>query len=409
MGMILSFTSLLLSALLLQLGSGALGPFDVLSGIELEFTGQQIGLLGSAHFIGFFIGCWVGPRLIGLIGHSRSFAVFAAAGTIGILLHMIIVDPWAWAFMRILTGVCVSGSFTVIEAWLQAKANNQNRGRTLGIYRVVELFGSGLAQLMITFLSPAHYIAYNILAIICCASLLPLVLTRLPPPVTPDHLRLRPMLALRISPMATAGVVVAGLTTAGFRMVGPFYASRIGLEISETAMFLAFYILGGALAQYPTGWLADKIDRRQVLVLLSMASVIACFAMVMAPPGQAWLIFICSAMFGFATYPIYSVAAAHANDHSPLDSMVELSASLLFFFAAGAIASPLLLSGLVVKYDNSIMFVAIGAAHVLLAIIGGIRMVFGRQKRRKTSYVYMPRTSFLIGRLLRYIHKQNGK
>jgi len=70
--LILSFSSLLLSVTLLQLGSGALGPFDVISGLALGFTDQQLGLLGSAHFIGFITGCWCGPRLIGGVCHSRA-------------------------------------------------------------------------------------------------------------------------------------------------------------------------------------------------------------------------------------------------------------------------------------------------------------------------------------------------
>ena len=57
MRLLISFAALFLSVLLLQLSSGGVGPLDALSGIQLEFTTQQIGLLGSSHFVGFFIGC----------------------------------------------------------------------------------------------------------------------------------------------------------------------------------------------------------------------------------------------------------------------------------------------------------------------------------------------------------------
>ncbi|MCY4259949.1 MAG: MFS transporter [Rhodobacteraceae bacterium] len=400
--LILSFSSLLLSVVLLQLGSGALGPFDVISGLALGFSDRQLGLLGSAHFIGFITGCWWGPRLIGSVGHSRAFACFAAIGTIGILLHMMIVDPWVWALLRTLSGLSIAGCFTVIEAWMQAKVSNQNRGRALGIYRTVDLAAGGLAQLLITFLMPAHFIAYNILAIICCASLLPLIVTRLPPPVTPQHLRLQPLLALKISPMATSGVLVAGVTAAGFRMVGPLYGDRIGLDISEVAIFLAFYTLGGGLAQYPAGWLADKIDRRQVLIILSFASLLTCVMTMFAPLDRIWIIYLCSTLFGFASFPIYSVAAAHANDHSTIEKMVELSASLLFYFSIGAILSPFLLALLIDRFGPASMFFGIGLVYLTLAGIGGIRMIIGREKHHITPYVYTPRTSYFIGRLLRF-------
>ena len=70
---IISFAALFLSVILLQLSTGGVGPLDAISGITLEFTTEQIGLLGSAHFIGFFVGCWWAPRLMGTVGHSRAF------------------------------------------------------------------------------------------------------------------------------------------------------------------------------------------------------------------------------------------------------------------------------------------------------------------------------------------------
>ena len=127
MRLLISFASLFLAVILLQLSSGALGPLDALSGIALGFTRSEIGLLGSAHFLGFFIGCWLAPRLMGNVGHSRAFAVFTASGAIGILAHMMILDPTAWAVMRIASGMCVAGCYTVIEAWLQAKVTNASR------------------------------------------------------------------------------------------------------------------------------------------------------------------------------------------------------------------------------------------------------------------------------------------
>ncbi|MEM9636398.1 MAG: hypothetical protein AAGA94_02035, partial [Pseudomonadota bacterium] len=133
MRLLISFAALFLSVLLLQLSSGGVGPLDALSGLILGFSKQQIGLLGSAHFLGFFIGCWWAPRLMGSVGHSRAFAAFTAAGAIGLMSHMLIIDPYAWALMRIASGMCVAGCYTVIEAWLQAKVTNETRGRTMGV------------------------------------------------------------------------------------------------------------------------------------------------------------------------------------------------------------------------------------------------------------------------------------
>ncbi|SFK52549.1 MFS transporter [Shimia haliotis] len=401
MRMIISFSALFLSVILLQLSSGGLGPMDALSGLTLGFSTGQIGLLGSAHFLGFFIGCWWAPRLMGSVGHSRAFAVFTATGAIGIIGHFIIVDPTAWAAMRIASGLCVAGCFTVVEAWLQSKVTNETRGRAMGTYRVVDMVASLAAQLVISVLSPAEYVSYNILALICCAAILPLTLTTSQQPKTPDAPRLRPSLAWSRSPLAVAGVIVAALSSASFRMVGPVYGSEVGLATSQIAWFLAAFVLGGALAQYPVGWLADKFDRRWVLIWLSAAAVVSCATTVMLGGGSTAMIMLNAAFFGFTAFPIYSVAAAHANDFATSEERVELSAALMFFFAVGAIGAPLFASRLIETFGPAALFVLIATGHALLIVFGLSRMLARPTVEHRTRYVYAPRTSFTIGRLTR--------
>lgn len=400
MRMLISFAALFLSVILLQLSSGAVAPLDALSGLALNFSTQQIGILGSAHFVGFFIGCWWAPRLMGAVGPSRAFAVFTSMGAIGLISHMMWVDPYAWAMMRIATGVCVAGCYTVIEAWLQAKVTNESRGRTMALYRVADMGGSLVAQLLIGVLAPAAYVSYNLLAILCCAALLPLALTRQSPPEMPSAPRLRPMLAVTRSPLAAAGVLVAALSGASFRMVGPVYGTQVGLRADEIATFLAAFVLGGAIAQYPMGWLADKFDRRWVLIWLSVAAVASC-ALTAGMHGAGTVgIMITAGIFGLTTFPIYSVAAAHAHDFAQAHERVELSAALMFFYAVGAIAAPLLASILMNVFGPLALFGLIAAGHALLVIFGLLRMRARPVPDRKTNYVYAPRTSFLIGRLL---------
>ncbi len=223
MRILISFTALFLSIFLVQLGSGSLGPLDALSGAAMGWTTGQIGLLGSAHFLGFFFGCWAMPRMIGSVGHSRAFATAAAIGAIGILLHPVLEGPEAWAALRVLSGISVAGAYTAVESWLQAKIERKNRGRIFGVYRLVDLTGSVFAQALIAVLEPAVYTSYNIIAIFCCLCLIPLALTRQVPPLVDHPPVLAPLRAWRISPLACLGIMIAGTTGAAFRMVGPIY------------------------------------------------------------------------------------------------------------------------------------------------------------------------------------------
>ena len=397
----ISFAALFFSVVLLQLSSGGVGPLDVLSGTALGFTRQEIGMLGSAHFFGFFIGCWFAPRLLGSVGHSRAFAAFTAAGSIGLIAHMMVINPYAWALMRVASGLCVAGCYTVVEAWLQAKVNNETRGRAMGTYRMVDMTGSLCAQGIIGILAPADYISYNILAILCCAALLPITLTTTSQPQTPKSPRLRPGLAYGRSPLAVAGVIVAALSSASFRMVGPIYGQEMGLSAGQIAWFLGAFVIGGALAQFPVGWLADKYDRRKVLIWLSVAAIGSCGVTMTTASWGPTGILLSAGIFGLTTFPIYSVAAAHAHDFASSDERVELSAALMFWFAMGAIAAPYGASILIDNYGPEALFIMLAIGHAGLIVFSVARMSARPTRTDRTAYVNAPRTSFIVGRLFR--------
>ena len=98
--------SLLASVAFLLVGNGLPGTLlPVRANIE-TFASTQIGLIGTAYFIGFGLGCYYGGRLVQRAGHIRTFAAMAAIASTTALLHALFVDPWFWSAARCLTGFC---------------------------------------------------------------------------------------------------------------------------------------------------------------------------------------------------------------------------------------------------------------------------------------------------------------
>mgnify|MGYP006262553325 FL=1 len=126
---LLSISALLFTVMLMQMGTGALGPLDTLSAIELGFSNIQIGIIGAAHFTGFITGCFGAPALVRRVGHARAYIVTVAMSITAVLLHPIFPTFWAWCLFRVFTGLAIATSFTAVESWLNAKLTRQNRGR----------------------------------------------------------------------------------------------------------------------------------------------------------------------------------------------------------------------------------------------------------------------------------------
>ena len=381
MRLLISLSALLLSTLFVQMGIGSLRPFDAISGQALGFSPVEIGLLASGHFAGFLLGCIFGPYLVRRAGHSRAFAVMAGAAVISIIAHPLIPDAMFWAAIRVLSGFSVAGCYTLIESWLQAKITNDIRGRVFSIYRLVDMSGQIMANAVIATLTPASYVSYNLIAIIMCLAILPLALTQSKEPELPEKVSYQPLFALRISPLAGLGVIVAGLSTATFGSVGPIYAIAVGLDLSQIALFLVVSMVGGMISQLPAGMLADKVPRRSVLLIFSVMASITCLSMMLPVTnsviGGIALVYVMSFLFGFTTFPIYSICAAHASDFVDQDRMMTLSASLIFLYATGAIVSPLLAGWIIESPHGGLDYRRIRSAHDVQPDRGGPHRAHG--------------------------------
>ncbi len=173
----------------------------------------------------------------------------------------------------------------------------------------------------------------------------------------------------------------------------------MGLDQAQIALFLAMAVVGGVVAQVPTGWIADKVDRRLVLIGLSVLAVLSSIWIVLwIEPGMARAALVGAFLFGATSLPLYSVSAAYANDFAEADFIVELNASLIFFFSVGAIASPLLTARLIGGFGPSALFAFVAAAHLALIAFAFYRMTRRPAARPRTRYTYLPRSSIVLGR-----------
>ena len=404
MRVLISISALLMAVFLVQVSTGTLGPLDALSGLAIGFSRTEIGMIGSSHFVGFIFGCFLSPLLIRRVGHARTFSFVTGLSIIAVLLHPIWENLYFWMLLRVFSGIAVAGAATVIESWLNAKLTNENRSRYFSFYRIFDMSGALVAQALIATLPPAEFMAYSLVAIFLCLSFFPLALTKSVQPALPDHMNWRPFLAARISPIAVAGVVIVGATGAAVRMVGPLFAFDSNLSSAQIGLFLALFIFGGAISQFPVGFLADKFAKRTLMMALSLSTVLVSAIMQFDLVTQllgTYRYFILVFVFGMATMPIYSLAATHANDLCRTTDMTDLSASLIFFFALGAIASPILAGSLIDSYGPNSLFMYFAILHIALFVFGFYRVIRRPVIHFTKPYRYIPLTSLFIAKTVK--------
>lgn len=359
-------SALLFSVSLLLMGNGLQGTLLPVRGNLESFSAIELGLLGTAYFLGFTLGCMHGPLLVRRSGHIRAYLAMTSLASAVALVHALYVDPLVWWVLRACTGYCFAILYIVIESWLNERSDNRTRGTVFSIYTAVNLTVVTAGQMMLGLADPQTFSLFAFTAILVSLAALPVAFTGAASPEQPKSVRLRIGRLFRISPVAAAGCFAVGHANGAFWALGPVFAQNEGFNINEIAVFMSAVVLGGALAQWPLGSLSDRMDRRIVMLAAAIIAMLAALVLTALPAVDKMLMVVAGAAFGAGAFPLYALAVAHANDSADASICVEVSSGLLLIYGMGAALGPLLASVWREVLDAPSLFLFTAIVHVVL-------------------------------------------
>ena len=402
---------LLVTAGILIGGNGLQGTFIALRASQEGFSTSLIGFVGAGYSIGFAIGCIYVTRVLRAIGHIRTFSAMAAIASASAIAMVLLIDPVFWFAMRLVAGICFASLFATVESWLNASVTNANRARTLSIYRLVDLGSVTAAQYVIPGVGIGGFEIFAFIAMALSLSLVPISLADRSSPTVPEAIRFDVKKLWNISPLATVGCIVVGLTNAAFRNLGPIYAHDIGLSVTAIASFMSAGIVGGVVLQYPLGIYSDRLDRRLVILFATLGSTLAALYLAFFADGDEWKNLVGIFIFGAFAMPLYSLCSAHANDHAGEGEHALVSAGMLFFWSCGAIIGPLFASVLLQFFGPQALFLYTAVVLVAFMAYTVLRMSARPAVptgERRSRFRNLLRTSFFFNKLAASEKDRNG-
>ena len=365
--------ALLLGMMLLMVGNGLQGTLlGVRGGIE-GFSTFDMSIVMSAYFAGFLGGSRLAPEMIRRVGHVRVFAALASFISAILILYPAFAHPVAWALGRVVIGFCFSGVYVTAESWLNNSADNTNRGKTLSVYMIVQMFGIVCAQVLLVMGDAGGYALFIVASVLVSISFAPILLSISP---TPAFETTKPMplkTLIETSPLGCFGMfLLGGVFSAQFGM-SAVYGMAAGLTIVQISMFVSSIYVGALLMQYPIGWFSDYIDRRVVILI------VAAVGGVMSLIGFLFdhyfgVLLVAAFVIGGTSNPLYSLLIAYTSDYLEADDMAAASGGLIFINGMGAIMGPLVTGWMMDIFGTQAFFMVIAVLMLTLTGYAGYRM-----------------------------------
>lgn len=372
--LVLPVAGLLMSTFLLLVGNGLTSMLLPIRASLEGWSPVVIGWVGFGYALSFTAGCMVVPRLVLRVGHVRVYAVLAAILAMSALLHALYIHPLAWVVTRGLGGFALSGTYMVVESWLNEKVGNEDRGRIFSVYMVVTMIGFMAGQFLLVAADPATTTLFMVAALLFAAAIIPTGLSNAssPQPLTQVKLDLRKL--YENSPLSTIGVAVAGLTFGAYSFQAPVYLQLSGLSEGTIATTMALVMVGGMVFQFPLGRVSDRMDRRYVIIAATLAGVVLSTLMATMAHYSLTVLFILMFLLGGVLMPLYSLVVAYANDHAAPDEFIEISSGLLIIYGVGSMIGPVVAGGFMSAFGPAGMFSLMAIAYVGLGIFAFWRM-----------------------------------
>lgn len=318
---------------------GLTAPLIALRLTQEGYSTMSIGLNAAMHAFGVVL---IAPLLPAL---CRRYAprnlMCAALLAVAVLLAAFPLLPTAsWFMLRVLMGMASEVILVVSETWLNQASDDSHRGRNLALYTAMLSLGFALGPLLLSWRG-SNAGAFFLAAPIALAAAA--LLRAGPQPVfirqEAAGRHWRHWLAL-IPLVLLATVLNAALESAGMNLLA-VYAISLGWGEAQATLLIAILLVGAILLQLPIGWLADRVDRRKLMVVLALLSSVGAliWPMALAAPWFARVLLFC---WGGIFVGIYTVAIALVGARFSGADLAGVYAILSVGWGVGALVGPAL-------------------------------------------------------------------
>jgi MFS family permease len=305
------------------------------------------------------------PALAARIGTVRFLIACYVVAAVSLLGFRATNDLALWFVLRFTLNCALQGLFLVSELWINQIATDAVRGRLVGIYASLVSAGFALGPIIIQFLGTTGWEPFIAGSAMIMAAMIPLIIARrLIPPV--EHAGARAMFGFVLrSPSAAA----AGLAYGAIEIcLGSFliiYAVRLGAADVSATLLITAWGLGNMTLQPLIGWLADKVDRRHVMLLCGAVALTGA-ALLPVTHGAGWPGLILAFVWGGFIAGLYSVGLAHLGSNFKGSDLAAANAAFSILYAIGTLVGPGL-GGVAIDLWNP---------HGLAAVVGLISAAF---------------------------------
>jgi len=361
------------------------GLFHPLISLNLEARGVTttvIGLNAAVPFVAAILAAPFLPRLVARVGLIGVLLSAGAIDVLAILGFLLTDDLVAWFVLRFLMGIGMMLHWVGSEIWINAAVRDEHRGKIIGLNGALFSGGMACGPIVLGTVGTQGTLPFVISMAIVAASSVPFLLALGTAPEAHHKGAADLWTACRRAPTAMLSGLAQGVLVMALFVQLPIYGLRSGLGEATAVTLLSALVIGGSVLPIPLGWLADRMNRRLLLILCGAATLLCALALPLAAGDKA-LLWVVLLAWGGAGGGLYTLALVRIGELTPAGELSAATAAFVMVTHIGSIAGPILLGGGMDLWDPHGFVVVTAGAALLFVAFGTLRYALVPDARRR--------------------------
>lgn len=273
------------------------------------------------------------------IGTARLAFWLTILTAVSFYLFYAIEAFWAWFPLRLVFHGAVTALFIISEFWINALAPDSRRGFVMGVYATILSLGFVAGPLLFAAIGDLGAQPFLVGSAILALAALPVLLARSTGPTIEDG-HDRPFARfLLIAPMATMAGLVFGAVESGSMSLLPIYGVHVGLPTEQAVLLVSAFVGGNVAMQIPIGLLADRFERRRLLLICALAGVAGALTIPFVSGSFTALVLLLFPWGGIIA-GLYTIGLTHLGARFTGGNLAAANAAFVMMYSLGMLVGP---------------------------------------------------------------------
>ena len=362
----------------------ALGYFFTLIVILAKYRGYTegaIGIIAACFSLGLMSAGFIVSNILDKIGLYKTMSLAILIQTICVILMFSFFNPLNLAINHFIMGIFGGMIWMTMDTWVNLVSDNNNRGKAIGFYNSAITIGFAIGPLFVGFFGVKGMTP--IILVICLmfirSPILILIKKQVENVQIPKLDKKINFSFIKIAPFIFIAIFIGGINDASFGALFPAFMINEFFSDKEIGYLFFIGLFAGVISQPFIGALADKINKRNFIILLLSMHLIwpILLNFFILDTSITWIAVI---IYGIASVSLYTVTLAYLGERVNVAELSIATSVFIIVFESGEFFGPIVV-GSSMDYFGNIGFIYSLISFTFLSLFFGlIRTVYIKYK-----------------------------